>query len=231
MTQPHRKPSRHRRGPVSSPACAFTLLELLVVLAILGVLVGLLLPALARARKRAHAVMCSGQLRQLGLAVHLYAEDHEDQFPRSQHSAFAHRQQPWGIALAPYLGSSRQTWTQLVTSLYHCPSDRRSRPWSYGLNVYFELGPEDDYEGKPQTWRRISFVPRPAQTILFAENASDVDHLMPNYWNRPEDAIDVASRRHAGRAHYLFVDGHAESKTVETTFDPARGVDLWHPGK
>lgn len=207
----------------------FTLIELLVVIAIVALLAALLLPALARAREKARQTVCLGQLRQISFGVRLYADDNADEFPRSQHSAFVHGQQPWGRALAPYLGARGAPWTNLLAGLYHCPSDRRTTPWSYGLNVYFELGPDDDYQGKPQTWRRVSSVPNPGRTILFAENASGADHIMPNFWTSAADAVDVASRRHAGRANYSFVDGHAEAREFKFIYDPARQVDCWHP--
>lgn len=208
---------------------AFTLIELLVVIAIIAILAGLLLPALSRAKESARSAQCLSQMRQIGLAVRLYAEDNEDEFPRSQHSAFSHGQLTWGRAVAPELGSTTTTWTNLLAGVYHCPSDHRATPWSYGLNVYFELGPDDDYEGKPQTWRRVGSVPNPSGTILFAENASSADHIMPNFWTAPQDAMDVASRRHGQRPNCTFVDGHAEAREFRTIYDPARQVDLWNP--
>ena len=169
-------------------------------------------------------------MRQLGLAVRLYADDHSDEFPRSQHSAFPHQQLTWGRALAPQLGADATTaWTNLLRTLYHCPVDRRTNGWSYGLNVYFELGPDDDYPGKPQTWRRVGSVPNPSQTVLFAENASEADHIMPNFWAAAKDAVDVASRRHARASNYTFVDGHAEARKFVTIYEPVRRIDQWNP--
>jgi len=140
----------------------FTLIELLVVIAIVAVLASLLLPALSRAKESAKAAQCLSQMRQIGLAVRLYADDNGDEFPRSQHSAFAHSQLAWGRAIAPQLAQNTATWTNLLRGVYHCPSDRRASPWSYGQNVYFELNPEsDDYTGSPQTWRRVASIPIP----------------------------------------------------------------------
>jgi len=208
---------------------AFTLVELLVVIAVIALLAGLLLPALAGAKARAQAVICLGQMRQLGLAVRLYADDHGDEFPRSQHSAFAHGQLTWGRALAPQLGADPIAWTNLLRTLYRCPADRRTNGWSYGLNVYFELGPDDDYEGKPLTWRHVGSVPRPSVTVLFAENASEADHIMPNFWTAARDAVDVASRRHGRTSKYAFVDGHAEARSFGSIYEPTRQIDQWNP--
>ena len=216
--------------PGSGRCRAFTLIELLVVIAIIAILAALLLPALGRAREAARSIQCLSQMGQLGLAVRLYAGDNGDEFPRSQHSAFAHGQLTWGRALAPFLGSDTLAWTNLLHGIYHCPTDRRTTPWSYGLNVYFELGPEDDYEGKPQTWRRIESVLRPSATIVLAENNSAADHIMPNFWTAPQDAVDVATRRHRGRSNYNFVDGHAEARDFKTLYDPVQHLDQWHPG-
>ena len=231
MILPASTPAAARDGCRPETSGAFTLLELLVVIAIIATLAALLLPSLGRAKEAARATRCLGQMRQLGLAARFYADDNEDEFPRSQHSAFSHGQFPWGRALAPHLGFTTATWTNLLAGPYHCPTDRRSTPWSYGLNVYFELGPDDDYEGKPKTWRRMANVRNPSRVILFAENTSSADHLMPNFWTGPQDAVEVASQRHSFRSNYSFVDGHADARAFKTTYDPGCQLDLWNPEK
>lgn len=219
-------------APASTVRRAFTLIELLVVIAIIAMLAAILAPAVGRALESGRAAACTSNLRQLGLAVSLFALENDDRFPRSQHSAFAHRERTWALALAPMLNTDPADWRQLLHSVYRCPSDERAgAALSYGSNVYFEVGPEDDYEGKPRTWRVRSEVPRPTETILFTENESDADHIMPNFWGGPADTYDVAKRRHGKGSNYLFVDGHVEALPFESTYNPPAQVDRWHPEK
>jgi len=82
----------------------FTLIELLVVIAILSLLIAILLPVLNQAKLQAHRTACAGNLRQVGVAIHMYAEDFDDTIP-------------YGPEGRPVTGSNFYTVTGNVTSL------------------------------------------------------------------------------------------------------------------
>ena len=218
---------------VQKPHRGFTLIELLVVIAIIAILAAMLLPAMARAKSKASAVQCVSQMRQIGLATAMYADDNEGALPRSSHSAMAYGQLPWGYALVPYLLGKQYTqpdsrWTNLFTTLYHCPKDPgKKTDWSYGKNVYPELSADET--GGP-TWNRLSQIPRPTATVLYAEKISSsmADHLMAHFWLEGAQP-EVDRNRHDQRSNYVFCDGHAARQRFEETFSLCQHLDDWNP--
>ena len=135
-----RTASRH---PGVARPCGFTLIELLVVISIVVLLIGILLPALGAVRAVALRTTCGANLRQLGMGIHLYAGDHEDERPRSPAAAHAFLapfnvlyrdtadSQVWVAHLdtAMGLGVVHEGYLQEPSALF-CPGDDSTDPTS-----------------------------------------------------------------------------------------------------
>lgn len=114
----------------------FTLIELLVVIAIIGVLASLLLPTFGRAKETARGAACMSNLRQIGIALQLYVQDHRNRLPIM-------RDQPVGTNLPPagdYLPGADFVLSNYLgaVKVLQCPSDRQKfyeqTGSSYGWN-------------------------------------------------------------------------------------------------
>lgn len=218
----------------------FTLVELLAAVAVGLLLAAIAVPVIGSSLRGVRTAECLGTLRSLGAAVRLFAQDHHDNFPRSFHSAAAHREPGWAASLVPYLDTieprTPAQWREVFNRYFRCPAHDATDPmhYSYGLNVYFELDPNgDDYPGHPATWRKSVLVPRPAETILLGEiRTTGTDHFMCHMWSSANAARNtIAHERHGGKSNYLFVDGHVATLALEETFAPREGRNRWHPGE
>jgi len=178
----------------------FTLIELLVVIAIISILAAMLLPTLGRAKQRAWATACLSNVKQIGVATRMYADDNSDALPRS-----AHQGASWVATLQPYCGG---------TNLWRCQRDGKARLYSYALNDYLlppSIAGERDYS-------KITQVPSPVETLWLTEcdeGYVSSDHFHFSLSNdgdySPEKfAPQVAEQRHVSGANYLYVDGHAQ---------------------
>jgi len=188
----------------------FTLIELLVVIAIIAILAAILFPVFAKAREKARMASCQSNLKQIGLAMQMYAQDYDETIDHSLRPlAPVNTSVRWSDSLMPYIKNAQ---------VLICPSQRSDTVISYGRNLYLGCGgivPGQDC----RRWgfaTSLSDVKCPAETIYAADNQAsgtayyrgpNVDWLEndPNYYASAPD-----TGRHNGGRNFLFLDGHVK---------------------
>lgn len=204
------------------------MVELLVVIAIIGVLVGLILPAVQKAREAADRVTDSNNLRQIGIATHAFCNSNRGYFPKSTHDTSL--EGAWIYTLAPYYEN--------VDSIRLCPVDPRieerrdNQGTSYIFNEYLCVeGPDQalSINHLQSTHRTIMvFTISDSRGSAITEDHTHSRNWIrnPRYANWARVLADVkadrfqgvgnpltprpSAERTSGFAHYLFVDGHVE---------------------
>jgi len=192
----------------------FTLMELMVVIGILGILMALLLPALSRAKGKAHQMTCLNNNHQMGLAATMYANDHNDEFPPRFRGT-----NTWPFKLKPYY----VTWKMIA-----CPSDsfgigglfsnnNQNPNRSYlinGFNDFFmqNLSPANYRLYQKWQWQhgmKVRDVPNPSQTILFGEKRTGSHHVHMDIDQgyRGNDVEQIEHQRHGRGSNFGFMDG------------------------
>jgi prepilin-type N-terminal cleavage/methylation domain-containing protein/prepilin-type processing-associated H-X9-DG protein len=217
----------------------FTLVELLVVMAIIGILIGLMLPAVQSARQSADATKCANNLRQLGIGLTLFAGNHGGYFPQTHHATIdPGDEQSWVYTLGPFIEN--------VDQIRVCPRDREAEQWpkqrettSYVINEYVSM---QSYDAQ----RNLHKMKDISHTLTVFEGSDDryqtakesdqslllYEHAHPSVWFSERNIrkklvwwslireiqpdrhwSSYADDRSQGISHYLYADGHVEKLT------------------
>ncbi len=205
----------------------FTLIELLVVIAIIAILAAMLLPALSKAKAKAQQSYCYNNLKQMGLAMLMYADDSGGKVPRGNEPF-------WWQIFIPYLGGTKASRDQYDrVKVYTCPAypDKRQE-MCYVVNAWKFNGPSDMTGSEIVGLQSVSRIQKPVATIYFTDNENAAwrpiftgsniigsdslnDVWSPNHlpYGATGRALSserrIAARRHGEGVNLMFFDGHA----------------------
>jgi prepilin-type N-terminal cleavage/methylation domain-containing protein len=222
----------------------FTLVELLVVVAMIGGLSTLAFFGAQGAITASKQAASTSNLRNIGLALRMYADDNAGKFPETTHTASLAK--AWIYTLEGYMGNFDETRI--------CPADpkraerRREKGSSYILNSYIFV-PRMDSFGRPRgpQLNRVNAIPEPSRTLMAfvcadrtAAGAGE-DHTHSNLWTSWSAVCnDISPDRFGGgakdrnktrgRSIYLYVDGRVEAlpaNEVKTRIE--RGINIAKP--
>ncbi|EIQ01196.1 prepilin-type N-terminal cleavage/methylation domain-containing protein [Opitutaceae bacterium TAV1] len=247
----------HRPSPSPSTfsqlclSAAFTLVELLTVIAIIGILAGILIPVVGRVRESANSARCLANLRQLATAGIAYGNENNGFFPGY------HWDQPGETyqygkrgGMADQLGLTRATGR--ISTVMTCPTAQRNQPVdfkdyafnrTYAINGWARSYGSDEVTlyGVPV---RFSQVDNPSRMMFFVDspNRYEVtgkgwfyDHCVPTQKWDSAQATAVALLQgdpayiHSGKINISFADGHVESVT-KTKLIPLLSEDRFWKG-
>lgn len=223
-----------RRSGRSAALQSFTLVELLVVIAVIGILAALLLPALGTAKSRGGTATCLSNLKQWGVALHLFASENHDRVPPEgwanppvRPTAAVHTN-AWYVVLPRVMNLPwyyDMTWrtnagAEPEPSLWICPSNPRR---SNGNNLfhYCMNGLLDGTGANDRVVRLSSFMNPSTKVFLF-----DSKNLPAVHANPRSPGGFVHTNLHGGGAQFLFLDGRAARFPASEYWDFTRNRAL-----
>jgi prepilin-type N-terminal cleavage/methylation domain-containing protein/prepilin-type processing-associated H-X9-DG protein len=223
---------------------AFTLIELLVVIGIIATLAAIIFPVFSRVQENGRATTCLSNLKQLGTASLMYAQDYDESFAMNRLTDETHYPKPCNDTAMDFSGleGSKNTWKRVLLpyiknrGIFLCPSnayatkpgDESNAGWpaaeklpiSYAYNgSYFHekaLCKEGEWQFRP---RRFAEIHEPTKLILHLESRLEYSDL-GNWaisWAPDNNTRKGGLQSHNGACNFVFVDGHAAKLKLQTT--------------
>jgi prepilin-type N-terminal cleavage/methylation domain-containing protein/prepilin-type processing-associated H-X9-DG protein len=221
---------------------AFTLIELLTVIAIIGILAAILIPTVSKVRDSARQAQCTSNVRQISMAILGYAMDNRDFAPKGAAGVCAatgfNQPNSWNIVIMPYIGQTpsgdsataiQQRRAQEVLRcptfiLQRSPTQAQLDQGFFGIGLNLALGVPENVGGDNRNaeWSRISLTRFSALSRIILVGDSDLPtsesqryQMLTSNQNNLDAVRNNGGLRHGRVANYGFADGHVKALPPE----------------